>query len=104
MGAVIHEIGHTIGMWHEHTRSDRDRFIHVDFSNIIMGHEKDFCQHISDGVDLRDYDYGSIMHYGANDFAKDESKPTIIVPDGVIIGQRDALSPNDIAAANSIAV
>ncbi len=103
MGGVIHEIGHTIGLWHEHTRSDRDRFIHIDFANITPGAEKNFTQHISDGVDLGNYDYGSIMHYPAGAFAKDTSKPTIIAPGGVIIGQRSDLSAGDIAAANTIA-
>lgn len=32
------------------------------------------------------------MHYGAYAFAVDPSVPTIIVPDGVSIGQRDGFS------------
>ena len=43
------------------------------------------------------------MHYPAFAFAADASKPTIIVPAGVRIGQREALSPDDIAAAAAIA-
>jgi hypothetical protein len=35
---------------------------------------------------------GSVMHYGAYAFAVDPSIPTIIVPDGVTIGQRDGFS------------
>ena len=38
------------------------------------------------------YPQGSVMHYNAYSFAKDPSKPTIIVPAGKTIGQRVALS------------
>lgn len=31
---VRHEIGHVVGLIHEHQRSDRDNFINVDFGNI----------------------------------------------------------------------
>ena len=32
------------------------------------------------------------MHYPANAFAIDPTKPTIIVPEGITIGQRDFMS------------
>ena len=41
------------------------------------------------------YDYGSVLHYGNNAFAKDRSKPTIITPHGEEIGQREKLSDMD---------
>jgi len=47
------------------------------------------------GVDqLGEYDYGSIMHYGEYFFSANGDR-TVEVPDGVKIGQRDALSPLD---------
>jgi hypothetical protein len=101
-GNAIHEIGHTIGLWHEQSREDRDAFIQIDWTNILDGYEHNFDQHIADGDDIGRYDYGSIMHYPAFAFVKDPSKPTIIVPNNVSVGQRIALSTGDISAANTL--
>jgi astacin len=99
-GNCIHEIGHSVGLWHEQGREDRNKFVTIDFSNIQDGQEHNFNQHISDGDDVGNYDYGSIMHYGAFAFAKDTSKPTIVAPQP--IGQRTGLSAGDIAAVKSM--
>jgi Astacin (Peptidase family M12A) len=101
-GNAIHEIGHTVGLWHEQSRSDRDQYITIAWTNIIPNTQHNFLQHISDGDDIGTYDYASIMHYSANAFALDSSKPTIITKNGSPIGQRVGLSPEDIAAANSL--
>ncbi|MFY9556963.1 MAG: M12 family metallopeptidase [Blastocatellia bacterium] len=100
VGSAIHEIGHTIGLWHEQSREDRTKFIRVLFQNIVAGMEHNFTQHISDGDDIGKYDYGSIMHYPATAFSKN-GQPTIVPlkPGGGAIGQRNGLSNGDIAAA-----
>ncbi len=101
-GNAIHEIGHTVGLWHEQSREDRDQFVTIDFSNIQSGTEHNFLQHISDGDDRGDYDYGSIMHYPANAFAIDPNRPTVVTPNGEPIGQRTGLSAGDIAGVHAM--
>ncbi|VDP38835.1 unnamed protein product [Heligmosomoides polygyrus] len=36
---VIHELLHVIGLWHEHQRIDRDKYIQVIYSNIAPGEQ-----------------------------------------------------------------
>jgi astacin len=100
LGAVIHEIGHAVALWHEQSREDRDRFVTINWENIEPDKAHNFNQHISDGDDVGPYDYGSIMHYGEFDFAIDPTIPTIVTPQDV--GQRNGLSAGDIAAIRRI--
>lgn len=100
-GSVVHEIGHAIGLFHEHTRSDRNNFVTIDWDQIQNERDINFEMQTANVDRYSDYDYGSIMHYGEYFFSK-SGKPTIIVGDGIEIGQREALSPMDIESANNM--
>jgi hypothetical protein len=104
-GSTIHEIGHVIGLWHEQSREDRDLFVVINWAKVQPGTEHNFDQHITDGDDIGAYDFGSIMHYPRNAFSIDGTDtitPIVVVPPGVVIGQRNGLSAGDIAAARSL--
>ena len=105
LGNAIHEIGHTIGLWHEQSREDRGNFVQINWANIQAGVEHNFFQHITDGDDLGAYDYGSIMHYPGNAFSSN-GQPTIVplqpLPAGVTMGQRNGLSAGDIAGVSAM--
>ncbi|XP_054711347.1 astacin-like metalloprotease toxin 5 [Uloborus diversus] len=69
---LVHELGHTIGFYHEHTRSDRDDYIDIHW-NAIMNSAKDQFQKLKPMENrlLDDFDYDSIMLYGERTFSKD---------------------------------
>ncbi|SED98308.1 Dot/Icm T4SS effector Zinc-dependent metalloprotease LegP [Streptomyces sp. TLI_105] len=99
-GNAIHEIGHTVGLWHEQSREDRDQHVTIVFANIQPDKQHNFLQHIADGDDLGPYDFASIMHYPATAFAIDPNQPTIVprepLPPGTTMGQRSGLSQGDV--------
>lgn len=104
-GNAAHEILHALGMYHEHTRCNRDNFVTIDYDEIQAGKEGNFFKAGSgteDGAcsgafDIGAYDEGSMMHYGQFAFAIG-SNPTIIPKDGVdgsAMGQRSQVGPTD---------
>jgi hypothetical protein len=58
---LVHEIGHVIGLVHEHQRSDRDQFVKIHFENVLPDFVSAF-QLLTVGTKTI-YDFKSIMHY-----------------------------------------
>lgn len=101
---VVHELGHVIGFYHEHTRADRDNYIDVLYDNIEDDYENQFMtipESQSNTLGIG-YDPASIMHYVNDAFTRDGSD-TIQAKDSTIpIGDAQELSPLDIAKANAL--
>lgn len=79
-GIVVHELGHVVGFWHEHTRPDRDQHVQIIGKNIMQGQEYNFNKLTKDEVNSLGlaYDYDSILHYATNTFARETYLDTIL--------------------------
>eukprot|EP01063_Lacrimia_lanifica_P029453 TRINITY_DN4492_c0_g1_i2.p1 TRINITY_DN4492_c0_g1~~TRINITY_DN4492_c0_g1_i2.p1 ORF type:complete len:846 (+),score=228.08 TRINITY_DN4492_c0_g1_i2:72-2609(+) len=95
-GSTVHEIGHSLGLGHEHKRNDRDEYVEVVTSSIKPASRHNFHLAGEAGRSLGPYDYASVMHYWAGAFRKETWQTTIRAPQP--IGQRNGLSAGDVRA------
>ncbi|BBH52706.1 M12 family metallopeptidase [Fluviispira sanaruensis] len=98
---LLHELMHTLGFHHEHSRFDRDNYIEIIEKNIKLNVLHNFKKVGDMTVRFGDYDYDSIMHYSQNANSKDEYTARFdqtIKPlkNGVKIGKNNHLSAGDI--------
>ena len=97
--ALIHEMGHTVGLWHEQQRQDRNRYVTVLWENIPSSHESAFSS-LSISTDVGRYDYASDMHYGSFSYSFN-SRPTVMTnPPGIPVGETSGMSVADLDAVN----
>ena len=95
-GSLIHEIGHTVGLFHTQAREDRDIYLRVNEGSIERDNLSQYTQAISNADDVGAYPYDSIMHYGVTGFALPGTVAMATVPDGIPLGRREELAASDI--------
>ena len=120
---ATHELGHVLGLQHEHKRYDRDEYIDIYWDNIKDSHKYNFYKAeqykdiyitikvlwwkwdkkmtIHNSIVYGDFDYDSIMLYSSNAFSKN-SEPTILSKDGSRISYTSELSDGDKEAIKTI--
>lgn len=106
VNAIIHEIGHTAGLHHEHTRPDRDDHVDIHWTSIQPLAVNQFAKSVGLlSVAIGEYDFGSIMHYVSNAFGRRGpdglSMTTISATTSdapIVFGGLAGLSQGDIAA------
>ncbi|XP_068564385.1 low choriolytic enzyme-like isoform X2 [Cebidichthys violaceus] len=101
-GIIQHELLHAMGFYHEHSRSDRDRYIRINFDNIPKYYAVNFQKMDTNNLNTP-YDYTSVMHYGRTAFGMNRKETITPIPDSSApIGQRDKLSKFDILRINRL--
>lgn len=101
LGVVVHEVLHSLGMWHEQSRCDRDSYVEILSGNIQSGQSHNFDKHCTSATDVHPYDEGSVMHYAPYDFGKvvnGSALQTIRSRRGLeyLMGQRSGMSGADV--------
>ncbi len=99
---IQHELLHALGFWHEHSRSDRDKYVDILMENVVVGQEDNFSQYVNNGINVGDYDYLSVMQYRRVSFSVN-GEPTIVKKGdyNAPLGGR-SMSPQDIFALQSM--
>ena len=104
---MLHELGHTSGLFHEQSRPDRDSNVTVIPNCIDPLKAYNFDIFGSEGMKIGPYEIGSVMHYGSNAFI-DPAKTatctaTMTRKDGTTFAaQRDHLTGLDQAGIDTI--
>ncbi|KAK2819469.1 hypothetical protein Q7C36_021115 [Tachysurus vachellii] len=101
-GIAEHELNHALGFYHEHTRSDRDSYVTINWANIDPSNKSNFELKNTNNLNTT-YDYSSVMHYGRTAFSINGLDTITPIPDpSVEIGQRTELSAIDILRINKL--
>ncbi|WP_197492208.1 M12 family metallopeptidase [Arachidicoccus ginsenosidimutans] len=104
---IIHEIGHSIGFYHEQSRTDRDNYIIIYTQNIESGELSQFetyAQLGEPGANLGTFDWSSVMLYDSYAFSANNSPTMVRKSDNqpFFTTNNTVLSQGDIVSAKNL--
>ena len=84
-GTILHEMGHIIGLLHEHTRPDRNSYVSVSYANVIKSvwPSSSYAIATDDQQTLEPYDYASVMQYIPFAFSRNGGPVIESIPAGI---------------------
>ncbi|TLV03703.1 M12 family metallopeptidase [Dyadobacter luticola] len=100
-GGVLHELAHTIGMYHEHTRPDRNSYVKINANNMDpadMQNVGKFSDNTHDPLPYRKFDFTSIMMLDSWAYSNNGQPVMTTMDNKTFTVQRDHLSPTDVDA------
>ncbi|XP_042880326.1 blastula protease 10-like [Penaeus japonicus] len=98
---IKHELGHAIGLFHEQSRSDRNNYVKINYTNVRAGTERNFYKHVTANYG-QEYDFYSLMHYTSTSFTKNGGSTVVTLDPAmqIYLGQSVDLTFRDIAIVN----
>ena len=111
LSTALHELGHALGMFHEHQRPGRGAYIDVFPDNAVLAGDQfdaDFAELDTTAALWTDeYDERSIMHYASiSKYSKKDASgkqlPVLTRKDGTYLEHQTSLSHGDACAVNMV--
>jgi hypothetical protein len=97
IATILHEMGHTVGLWHEQSRPDRNTYVSVNYNNLVKGSIGNFNQIYDNAQTFGTYfDYASIMEYPAFSFSRNGGPAIESIPAGIPLSNQTGYSTADI--------
>ena len=96
VATILHEMGHTVGVWHEQSRPDRNTYVNVNYGAVIKASRSFFDQFLDNDQELTPYDYASVMEYPAFSFSRNGEPCIESIPAGIPLSNPNGYSAGDI--------
>jgi hypothetical protein len=96
VATILHEMGHTVGVWHEQSRPDRNTYVNVNYGAVIKGSRSNFDIVTDNEQDITPYDYASVMEYPAFSFSRNGEPCIESIPAGIPLSNPNGYSAADI--------
>ncbi len=96
VATILHEMGHTVGVWHEQSRPDRNTYVNVIYNAVIKASRSNFDQFLDNNQELTPYDYASVMEYPAFSFSRNGEPCIETIPAGIPLSNSNGYSAGDI--------
>jgi len=96
VATILHEMGHTVGVWHEQSRPDRSTYVNVNYNAVIKASRSNFDQLLDNDQELTLYDYASVMEYPAFSFSRNGEPCIETIPAGIPLSNPNGYSTGDI--------
>ena len=103
VATILHEMGHTVGLWHEQSRPDRNTYVSVNYGNLIKGSISNFNQIYDNAQTFGTYfDYASIMEYPAFSFSRNGGPAIESIPAGIPLSNQTGYTAADVDGINRL--